>query len=163
MSLRVSATAGYLLLVALSFNLFVSARNAAGPATEVRMLDDSSAFQAKLQQLGAARILEFDDGFTSYVALRPAVAGIGLALDYKATQAAHSGHLLDLLWNRGYRVAIAARGYAIAVQNANQVNTERGHDAIFPIQASEFNHFKLLPAGTDGSTDGLVFYRIEKR
>ncbi len=161
--LRTAAVTGYVLLALLSFNLFISLRNATGPVNEVHLLENSSAFQAKLQQLGATRILEFDDGFTSYIALRPAIAGIGLALDYQATQAAHSGHLLDLLWKRGYRAAVAAGAYAVAVQNANQVNTEKGHDAIFVMHASEFDHYRLLPAGTDGSTDGLTFYRIEKR
>lgn len=162
-SLRYTAITSYCLLYLLSFNLFISSRNLGGPSGEVRLLQDPTAFQLKLRALNANRIIEFDDGFTSYVARLPAIAGIGLALDHEATQAAHQGELMSLLWNRGYRIAVAPGSYAVAVQNANQVNTLRGHDAIFAFHANEFDRFRMVPVGNDGSDDGMDFYQIEKR
>ncbi len=62
----------YLLLhavaVLFAFNLFISKRDAEGPVEEQHLLIDSGPLRDKLQALGANRFLEFDDGYTSYVA-----------------------------------------------------------------------------------------------
>jgi hypothetical protein len=148
---------GYGLAVLLAFNIFISTRNFYGPSGEVAMLRDNSAIRAKLKALGADRIIEFDDGFTSYVADVPALAAFGLALDPEATHAAREGGLLDLARSRGYRIAVAHGAYADQVDDAIRSPEPR---AIVGLQGREFERNTFRPLGGDGSDDGLKYYEL---
>ncbi len=148
---------GYALLFLLTFNLFISARNFGGPADEVHMVQDSRAIRAKLNELGADRIIEFDDGFTSYVADVSALAGFGLALDPEASKASRAGVLLDLARARGYRVAVAHGAYA------DELDDQIGSAApigLGAFKAAEFARNKFLPLGGDGTEDHLRYYAL---
>jgi hypothetical protein len=148
---------GYGLGVLLAFNIFISARNFYGPAVEVRMLRDNSAIRAKLKGLGADRIIEFDDGITSYAADVPALAAFGLALDPEATRASRRGGLLDLARSRGYRIAVAHGAYADQLDDAIGSPEPR---AIVGLQGGEFRRNTFRPLGGDGSDDGLKYYEL---
>jgi hypothetical protein len=124
---------------------------------EVRMLRDNSAIRAKLKGLGADRIIEFDDGITSYAADVPALAAFGLALDPEATRASRRGGLLDLARSRGYRIAVAHGAYADQLDDAIGSPEPR---AIVGLQGGEFRRNTFRPLGGDGSDDGLKYYEL---
>ena len=49
-------------------------------------------------------ILEFEDGLISYSSDKPTMSGIGFALDLEAAKAKQSGKLLQLAYDRGFRL-----------------------------------------------------------
>ena len=149
-----------LLWMLFALNVVLSWRNFTGGSAELRLLNDNSAFRAKLQSLGADRIFEFDDGFTSYVADVPAEAGIGLALDPQAVKALKENRLLDLSYKRGYRIAVSRGGYVDIIDAALASNRAGVPRAVLAVQPPEFKQYQLVPLGGDGSDDGLWFYRI---
>ena len=149
--------------VLVAFNIFISARNATGSAENVTLLWDNQLLKAKLRSLHADRFLELDDGFTSYVAQMPAEAGLGLALDHQAAETLRNGHFLDLIYQRGYRVAIAHGSYAAIVDNAVGAQDSGRPQALSEIHASEFANYRFVPAGGDGFGDQMSFYLLVPR
>jgi len=57
-------------------------------------------------------LVEFDDGIFSASLSRPVMSGSGLALDLAAHRARMRGRLLDLAWERGFRL-LASQYYAL--------------------------------------------------
>lgn len=146
--------------VLFTFNLFISKRNFDGPIQEQRLLIDSTPLARKLKELGATRILEFDDGFTSYVANLPAAAGLGLALDPESVRALYRGEFLPLIYRRGYRVLVAHGAYGTAVDNQVAALNAGRRPSLWEIHGSEFARFTLRPLGGDGSPDGMRYYEL---
>jgi hypothetical protein len=65
--------------------------------------------RAELQRALDARcpgcgVVAFDDGITSFSLAAPVLSGVGLALDREGARARARGELLELAWQRGYRV-----------------------------------------------------------
>ena len=151
------------LLVLLSFNLFISRRNADGPVSEVMLLRDPSPLKRELSRLGADRFIEYDDGFTSFVAERPALAGLGLALDASAARALREGRFFDLAYRRGYRVLVANGIYTDIVEGATR-NVSGTADLRFAfLLPRELANYRLESLGGDGSEDGLRYYGLLPR
>ena len=158
---RWALLAAHGLLVLLAFNVFISARNFAGPKEEVKLLLDKSPLEAELTRLGAKRIIEFDDGFTSYVADVPAAAAFGLALDHEAAQALKKGQFLPLLQQRGYRIAVAHGDYATAMDATLAQAAAGGRPALlWAIRGAELDRYTFRPLGGDGSDDRLSYYEL---
>lgn len=146
--------------VLLAFNIFISTRSFDGPKEEVALLEDNSAVRRKLQTSGADKIIEFDDGFISYVSDLPSAAALGLALDREAATALKHGALLPLLYQRGYRIAVAHKDYARALDQSIAEVAQGKRSQLWAIHGSEFNSYTLRPLGGDGSADRLSYYEL---
>ena len=149
--------------VLLAFNLFITRRNAVGGIASVRLLEDNAPIRGKLRSMGASRFLEFDDGFTSFVADVPSAAGLGLALDREAAQAAREGHFLDLIYHRGYRAVVAHGLYAGLVDRASEGSEAGKPIPLAEIHPSELLQYQFVPVGGDGSADEISYYLLAPR
>ena len=148
------------LLILLSFNIFISRRNTEGAASDLVLLRDPSPLTEELRKLGANRIIEYDDGFTNFVAQQPALAGLGLALDASAAEALREGNFLTMAYQRGYRVVVAHGAYIGGIEGARQ-DLQKSNDPRFAVlQQREFEKYRLEPVGGDGSSDALQYYRL---
>ncbi len=150
----------HLLLVLLAFNVFISVRNFTGPSEIVYLFSNPAPLQQRLAALGADRILEYDDGFTSYVARMPSSSVTGLALDRQAASAAKQGHFLDLEYKRGFRFLVARGAYHLIVDDAIRAASHGFPAPIGAIHNSEFRLYRLLPLVGDGSNDDVCYYKI---
>ena len=151
------------LFVLVAFNIFISRRNADGPVENFRLLANNQPLRQKLKSVDAARFIEFDDGFTSYVADMPAAAGLGLALDREAAESVKSGNFFSLMYARGFRVAVAHGDYASIIDNATTAQARGLTPELVVIHASEFLSYELRPLGGDGYSDGLSYYQLVPR
>jgi hypothetical protein len=146
--------------VLLAFNIFISERIVDGPREEVSLLENNSPLRQKLQANGVNKFIEFDDGFISYAADMPSASALGLALDHEASTALKRGALLALLYQRGYRIAVARKDYARALDQTLSEIARGNRPQLWAIQGSEFNNYTLLPLGGDGSADQLKYYKL---
>ena len=152
---------GYALLGLYSFSALYGTVSTATPAWPTRLLRVAPVLNAHLQAEGDRCFTEFDDGFTSYALRLPAEAGLGLALDLEATNAAKQGSLLPLLLGRGCSLLIASPVYSQALEDYLDAEAWRQGINLFSIQAGEFQHFTLarLPPLPGGD---LTAFRITK-
>lgn len=151
----------HLLWVLASFNIIVNIRNETGSVAHVRALENVPAIRAKLNSLGATKVIEIDDGFIGYVDGLPSVGGLGLVLDREAAAAMKQGHFLDLMYRRGNRIIVSETGYVVAVDGVVNAQKLGKSAALYKILYSEFNQYKLIPAGGDGTGDSMAYYRLE--
>ena len=152
---------GYVLLGLYSFSALYGMVSTTTPYWVGRLLARSPALTGQLRRGGDTCFTEFDDGFTSYALDLRATAGLGLALDLQATEAARQGNLLPLLVQRGCSLLIASPVYGGAVQNYLETGAWRQGVNLFAISASEFRQYTLVPLVALDNT-GLSYYRIHK-
>ena len=152
----------YTSLAMYSFSVLYGAFSTTTPAWPIRLLRQGPAIAAQLERGGDHCFTELDDGFTSYALHLPAEAGLGLALDLQATEAARQGRLLPLLRKRGCGLLIASPVYSGAVQSYLDSRAWQQGVNLFSLQAREFQAEILTPAGTIGDGD-LVLFRMQAR
>lgn len=106
--------AGALVLAVLHGNTLVShLREGRVGLRKAAVFAHRAEIEESLRRLcGDCGVVEFDDGILSFSLQRPVLSGIGLALDAAGARALRRGELLDLAWDRGYRL-LASVHYAL--------------------------------------------------
>lgn len=118
---RPLAVAGCVLLILVAANVFASTRAARERVPTFEFFSQREEIAKALERrCPACGILAFDDGIVAYSLTTPTMNGIGLTLDLEALRAKRAGRLLDLAWQRGFRMLVSV-SYPIA-ENLDEDN-----------------------------------------
>jgi len=150
---------GCFLLISFSFNAQVYSRLPTGEWATA-LLSRKDSIRSLIESSGGDRFIEMNDGEITYVTGLPALAGTGLALDIEATKALKTGHFLELASRRGYHLMVAAGAYRPAVDDYFSMRARGFRGTLNQIQATEFDHFNVVPVAHDNVTD-LTVYRLD--
>lgn len=158
-SLRPLGVAAMILLILLAANVFDSVKARRGEVP-------NHAFWANRAKIGAALAescagcgaLSFDDGIVAYSLASPTMNGIGLTLDLPALQAKREGRLLDLAYERGFRLIVSIN-YPIAADLAP--GNLRQRLAAYPnLRDEDLSRWRFRIAYRDPAS-GAVFVRFD--
>lgn len=126
-----------------------------------RFFRNRVAVAGALQPLAGAGILEFDDGIVGFSLPFPAMSGLGFALDKEAYERMKAGHLLDVAYERGFKLF----GSLNYFRYDGRLGDEIPHDrlaGVFFLAGQNISAWRFRVAYIDAPT-GATFVAFEPR
>ncbi len=152
------------LLVLLSANAFVALKRTSDYHVPLwRFFEEREAVQRALDaSCPGCGVVSFDDGIVAFALEAPVLNGLGLALDREAARARARGELLELAFQRGFRV-LTSVSLPLGIQAGADPETVRRQLALYGNlrgQRLEGFEFRLLFAEP---TSGAAFVHFGKK
>jgi hypothetical protein len=152
----------YLIISVITFNAFINHKaNVRADGSLFNIYSYREELVQKIKETGENKFIEFEDGILGFSSNFPSIGGLGPILDPEASRARAKGKFLDLLYNRGYRLAIAGGHYIFTINDYIEKKAWIKGESLWGMKPSEFNDysFELIDMNLKA---GFSFYRLKK-